>query len=54
MEENETWRSRNPLLILTIALLAATVALALPSLHVEIPGVEHERAAPLCGREDTR
>lgn len=33
---------RNPLLVLTAALLAATLQLALPNLHVEIPGAEDE------------
>jgi len=33
---------RNPLLLLTAALLAATVQLALPNLHVEVPGAEGE------------
>ena len=33
---------RNPLLVLTAALLAATLQLALPNLHVEVPGAEDE------------
>ena len=33
---------RNPLLVLTVALLAATLQLALPNLHVEVPGAEDE------------
>ena len=37
---------RNPLLVLTAALLAATLQLALPNLHVEVPGAEDE---PLLG-----
>jgi hypothetical protein len=37
---------RNPLLVLTAALLAATLQLALPNLHVEVPGAEDE---PLSG-----
>jgi len=36
---------RNRLLIVTIALLAATLALALPNLDVEIPGAEGESFA---------
>jgi len=31
---------RNALLIVTVALLAATLRLALPELHVEVPGAE--------------
>ena len=33
---------RNPLLVLTAALLAATLQLALPNLHIEVPGAEDE------------
>jgi hypothetical protein len=33
---------RNPLLVLTAALLAATLQVALPNLHVEVPGAEDE------------
>ena len=33
---------RNPLLVLTAALLAATLEVALPTLHVEVPGAEDE------------
>ena len=33
---------RNPLLLLTAALLAATLQVALPNLHVEVPGAEDE------------
>jgi hypothetical protein len=37
---------RNPLLVLTAALLAATLQLGLPNLYVEVPGAEDE---PLSG-----
>jgi hypothetical protein len=33
---------RNPFLLLTAALLAATLQVALPNLHVEVPGAEDE------------
>ena len=34
MERNDRWLGRNPLLVLTAALLAATLQVALPNLHV--------------------
>ena len=39
------WRFRDSLLLLPTALLAATLALALPSLHVELPGAEGDAFA---------
>ena len=42
MERNDRWLGRNPLLVLTAALLAATLQVALPNLHVEVPGAEDE------------
>ena len=42
MERNDRWLGRNPLLVLTAALLAATLQVALPNLHVEVPGTEDE------------
>ena len=34
--------NRNPLLVLTAALLAATLEVALPNLHVEVPDADGE------------
>ncbi len=36
---------RNPLIILPVSLLAATLSVALPTLHVEILGAEDEPVA---------
>jgi hypothetical protein len=42
MRTKATWVRRNHLLLLTAALLAAALQLALPSLRVELPEAESE------------